>query len=175
MSEEVLKIKTTYKFDSFLMYLIQDITKRSSAEILNFFYELTTQVREVGLANRTGNGIHKKIADFFPGTSIPFHVEVRGQCRIDQYDLVTRKYSGVPYFKCQADIGFPTEITVSVNEKALEDNAVALMEKALLDAEDVPVAAFVRPQPKTPKMYKKLMDSFVGREPEPRKRRSRLP
>ena len=39
-----LKTKLNYRFDAFLLHLVQEATKRPSAEILNFFNELGKQV-----------------------------------------------------------------------------------------------------------------------------------
>lgn len=177
--KEVLPVKLSYKLDSFLMYLIQDVTKRPSIEIINFFHELSTQVAELGQKKRTGRGIHKKIDDYFPGTSIPFFMELEGSCRYsNQYDPVTRTYQTLEpkTFNCDVHVGFPDRPTY-IDAKVFEEIGDFLMEKALLGV-DVPAdspanAPFVRPAQRSSKMYKELMDNFAGRPVEEKPKRKR--
>ncbi len=170
-----LPIKLNYRFDSFLMYLIQDITKRPSIEIINFFHELATQVATLGQEKRTGHGIHKKIDDYFPGTSIPFHMELEGRPR-QHYNTNTRRYEDLNMFQCAVNVGFPERSTY-IDDKVFEEIGDFLMEKALLGVEvpaDSPAnQPFVRPEVRSPKMYKALMDSFAGRPVEEKKSRQR--
>lgn len=160
-----LPIKLKYHLDQFLMYLIQDVTKRPSIEIINFFHELATQVAELGQLKKTGHGIHKKIDDYFPGTSIPFHMELEGRPN-RAYDFNTRKYVDGETFSCLVNVGFPNRSTY-IDDKVFEEIGDFLMEKALLGVEvpaDSPAnQPFVRPEVKSPKMYKDLMDLYAGR------------
>ena len=178
--EKLLPIKLKYRLDSFLMYLIQDVTKRPSIEIINFFHELSNQIAELGQEKRTGNGIHKKIDDYFPGTSIPFHLELKGHPN-REYNYQTRKYADAEKFVCKVEIGFPDRSTY-IDDKVFEEIGDFLMEKALLGVEvpaDSPAnQPFVRPETRSPKMYKKLMDLYAGRPEEPkpeRKKRTKKP
>jgi hypothetical protein len=159
--DPIKEVKLSYRIDAFLLHLVQENSKKTSAEILNFFHELSKQVSQIGAEKRTGRGIRKKITDYFPGTSIPFHLDVKGYPRQD-YDGSTRKYSEEYHMHCEVEIGFPDE-KMYIKEQALDEIAVAIMEKALMDGEEVQMAPFIRPEIKSPKMYKKLMDSFAGR------------
>jgi hypothetical protein len=174
-----LPIKLTYRFDSFLMYLVQDITKRPTIEIINFFHELSTQVAEIGQKNRTGRGIHKKIDDYFPGTSIPFYLELKGHPNHHRtWDPVTRTYKDAERetFNCHVQVSFPDRPTY-MDSKIFEEIGDFLMEKALLGVEvpaDSPAnAPFVRPETSSPKMYKDLMDLYAGRPVEDKPKRKK--
>lgn len=163
--EKNLPIVVTYSLDSFLMYLTQEVTNRSSADIMNFYHELCTQVAEIGLKNRTGRGIKKKIDDYFPGSSIPFHLELTGYPTSEgTWNEKTRKYENHrDVFKCHATVGFPARPTY-MKEDMLHEIATFLMERDLLGVE-VPdnIKPFEKPETSSPKMYKDLMDRFAGR------------
>jgi hypothetical protein len=167
--EKTFKIEASYRFDAFLMHLVQDTTKRSSADILNFFHELGRQVSEMGFIKNKGRGIRKEMHDYFPGTSIPFHMLVKGHKSYGRWDYSTNKQIKADSYWCSVEVGFPSQIT-SIKEEELQNISVGLMEKALLDGGEVVVAPFVRPEIKTPKMYIALMNAFAGR-PEPEKKR----
>lgn len=171
--DKVSKIKYHYRFDAFLMYLVQDVTKRPSAEILNFFNELTVQVAEIGFKNKKEHqrSIHKKIDDYFPGTSIPFHLELKGLTIRPHVDWTT-KAERPGYLQAEVSIGFPDRATY-IKEDVLKEIEVALMEKALLGGEDINIPPFEKPPQSSGKMFKQLMDSFAGREPEPKKPRKK--
>lgn len=172
---ELLTIKLKYRMDSFLMYLIQDVTKRPSIEIINFFHELSNQIAEIGQQNRTGNGIIKKIDDYFPGTSIPFHLELKGSPS-RRYDYQAKKYIEAEVFRCDVSIGFPEQSTY-IADDVFNEIGDFLMEKALLGIEvpaDSPAnAPFKRPETFSPKMYKDLMDLYAGRPVEEKKRKKK--
>lgn len=172
IEENKLEIKLSYRFDSFLMYLIQEVTKRPSAEILNFFHELSTEVARIGYEKRTGTGIKKKIDDYFPGSSIPFHMELEGTPRSEgNWNQTTRQYENQKTtFRCEVHVGFPDRTTY-MNQEALDEMATYLMERALLGVDLPEVKPFERPEVSSPKIYKKLMDSFAGRPEEPKKPR----
>jgi hypothetical protein len=178
MTDDVnFKIKSSYVFDQFLMYLIQDVTKKPTAEILNFFYELAGQVAQVGFKTRKGRGIDKRIDDYFPGTSIPFHMRLKGHPGHNNmtWDPTTRRYAQVEEkydYSAFVDVGFPERIT-KINEDVLNEAAVAIMEKHLLGGDGMDLPAFERPVQSSGKMYKKLMDAFAGRPEEPKKPRKR--
>lgn len=168
-TKQLYPVKLNYRFDSFLMYLIQDVTKRPSIEIINFFHELSTQVAEMGQEKRTGHGIHKKIDDYFPGTSIPFYLELKGSPNVNRrYDRKTGQYISdeKTTFSCYVEVSFPNRPTY-MDAKVLEEIGDFLMEKALLGVEvpaDSPAnAPFARPETSSPKMYKDLMDLYAGR------------
>lgn len=166
--------KQSYTFDAFLLYLIQDVTKRPTAEILNFFNELGKAVSEIGTEKRTGSGIRKDITDYFPGTSIPFHMLVKGHKRNQNWNNQTKMYEGISEFMmCYVEIGFPDK-AMHIKAQDLDEIAVAIMEKALMDGEEVNMPLFVKPEFKSPKMYKSLMDSFAGRPESETTRKKRV-
>jgi len=157
------------------MYLIQDVTKRPSIEIINFFHELSTQVAEIGQKNRTGHGIHKKIDDYFPGTSIPFFLELKGRPN-RRYNRQSGKYDEAEVFACDVQVSFPDRPTY-IKEDVFEEIGDFLMEKALLGVEvpaDSPAnQPFTRPETSSPKMYKDLMDLYAGRPVAEKKTRKK--
>lgn len=177
--KDQLPIKLSYRFDQFLMYLIQDVTKRPTIEIINFFHELSTQVAEIGQQKRTGRGIHKKIDDYFPGTSIPFYLEMKGHPYVHrEWDRATSSYktSGQETFNCSVYVSFPDRPTY-IDSKVFEEIGDFLMEKALLGV-DVPADSpanqpFARPETRSPKMYKDIMDLYAGRPVEEKKGRKK--
>lgn len=166
-----VNIKMSYNFDAFLMYLVQDVTKKPSAEILNFFYELANAVASMGFkAKKDNGGIDKRIDDCFPGSSIPFHMRIKGRRRT--WDYVNGKYQTFdnPIYAAIVEVGFPTQ-NIHMDSKKLEDAATAIMEHHLLGGDVVAeVAPFDKPEPRSGRMYKKLMDEFAGRPTAEKKR-----
>lgn len=160
--DKITKIKYHYRFDAFLMYLIQDVTKRPSAEILNFFNELSTQVAEIGVdkMHEGQRAIDKKIDDYFPGTSIPIHMRVTG--------YRNRRQEEQPV-SCEVTVSFPTR-TAPIPEKDLQLAATMLMEHHLLGGEMPDVLPFTRPDIKSQRMFKDLMNTFMGRPSTKRKK-----
>ena len=163
MSQISPKISISYELNPFLIHLVQEVTKRPSAEILNFFHELVGQVCDIGLNKKksSSRSIRKNITDYFPGTSIPFHILVRGHFS-NRWDPTRQIYLDEKQFSCNAQVGFPEERTY-VKEEDLKEIAVGLMEKTLLGGEDVTVKDFDKPVINTPKMFKELMDMYSGR------------
>lgn len=138
--------ETTFKADAYLMYLLQTSTGLPTAKLLGFFSDLGKQVAKVGwdfMDKKNTRGMRKEIHDFFPGTSIPFMLFVKGY----------RWRSSEPATKYTADIivGFPEKATF-VKQQELD---TIIMENLLLGGCDM--APFERPEPKTPKLYKELM------------------
>jgi hypothetical protein len=177
IEKERIEVKLSFRFDAFLLRVIQDVTKRPSAEILNFFNELGKQVANIGTEQRKGSGIRKNITDYFPNTSIPFRLIVKGDPRgpYRKYDLNKKAYTDeeIPaHMNCEVEVGFPFE-GMGIETQKLDDIAVQLMEQALLGGEEVAMPPFARPEIRTPKMYKPLMDAFAGREPAKSKKRKK--
>jgi hypothetical protein len=190
--QENLPVKLSCRFDQYLMHLIQETTKRPSAEILAFFYELVSQVADLGAKDKmSGNpntrtnkrsrgGIRKNIVDYFPGTSIPFHMLVKGWKHNSHEWVPDPVKGGGTYvskgtvYQCNAEVGFPESRTY-IKEEDLKAISEALMERALLDApmDGINVPEFTKPEIQSPKMFKELMDAFAGREPEPKKSRKK--
>jgi hypothetical protein len=154
------KINLSYSFDSFLMYLLQDVTKRPTAEILNFFNELGRQVSEIGVEKAASTMIRKELTEYFPNTSVPFTFLMKGYHYGKSWD-------------CRAEVTFPWRRQLRVESKDLDRIGVELMEQALLGGEQVAMPPFVKPEIRTPKMYKSLMDAFAGRPPKEKKPRAK--
>jgi hypothetical protein len=107
LNEEGVKkqLSIAYKLDSCLMFLIQDVSKKPSADIINFFYELATTVCELSFKNKraTQRGFHKNIIDYFPGTSIPFNLKVSGY---------TRSWDPHAPFHARVEVKFPEKARI---------------------------------------------------------------
>jgi hypothetical protein len=177
--EKNFRLRINHHYDQFLMHLIQEVTKRPAVEILNFFYELAGQVARVGLEKKKGRGgIAKEIVDYFPDTSIPFLMTVKGGQKRASYiwDPTTRQQvqTDGEAHECTAEVGFP-EGRSFIPEAKLKEISEALMERALLDAplDGIEVPTFVRPEIRSSKMFVDLMNSFAGRPPRERKRRKK--
>lgn len=167
MSELDLPLSVSYKFDMNLLHLIQEVTKRPTSEILIFFYELINQVADIGAQDKLAEGsttgrIQKNIVNYFPGTSVPFHLRVKGfRSTKSDYNPITRCYENLEaVYRCSADLSFPKANTY-MNEEQLRSIQTALMEKALLGGENVELPPFDKPKIKTPRMFKALMEEFT--------------
>lgn len=147
MDKKVTREYSNLRADSFLMYLLQQHTQLPTATILGFFSDLGRRVAELGWADidkagRKSKRMRKEIHDFFPGTPIPFMLFVEGG-KSDWTDAIR--------YTANVEVAFPNRTThIKVSEL---DNII--MEKALLGGCDM--AAFEKPIPKTPKLYKALM------------------
>ena len=171
MGNKPLKIKSNYKFDKFLMYLIQDVTKRTSADIVNFFYELSNEVTKIGIEKRTGRGIHKKISDFFPKTNIPFLLVVRGDV-VHYWGRPDKAEEGFEIFGCSIEVGFPNSVT-HIDQDKLCNLSTEIMESEVLGGCDPTIPPFDKPVIRTPPIYRKLMTEYTGEvhkaPPKPKK------
>jgi len=171
----IMKVKLNYRFDAYLLHLIQETTKKQSAEILNFFNELSKRVCEIGAEKRTGQGIRKNIKEYYPGTSIPFHMLAVGHPSSRRWDPITKGYVvQEEVMSCSVEIGFP-EQKEYIKSQDLDDIAIALMEQALMDGEEIQRPPFIKPEIHTPRMYKDLMDAFAGRPVEEKEEKQRKP
>lgn len=169
--EELPTILKDYSFDPYLMFLIQEVSNRQAAEIVNFFHELAGQVCDIGVKNKTGRAIRKKITDYFPGTSIPFHMLVKGHKVRGKW--TNGNFVEGNYFSCEVRVGFP-DARLCMEEEELESIAVAIMEKHLLGGDEIiDGPKFTKPEIHTPPMYKKLMDSFMNRPVVEKSKRSK--
>ena len=133
--------------DAGLMYLIQQVTKQPTDEILGFFYDFGKEVFIVGIQNMKTNQreIRKNIEALYPGTAIPFLLNVEGG---------KRGYNGLPYGGT-IKATFPTNTSYMDTEKLME----LIMEKTLLGGSSLP--DFDAPPSRTPKMYKTLIDQVI--------------
>jgi hypothetical protein len=173
MSKEILPLKMYYRFDNYLMYLIQDVTKKDTVDIIAFFSDLSKAVSTIGQEKKTGGGIRKEILDFFPGTSIPFRMMVKGSISrfVRNWDPVSKRFINeeTKTFSCTVEVGFPEE-TLYMSEEKVERITEALLERELLGGGDIQLPAFDRPSPSTPKMYQKMMEDICGKAPPKPKR-----
>jgi hypothetical protein len=183
LEEKNIPIKITYCFDGCLMYLIQEITQKPPAEIVAFFYELAVQIAEIGAANKMAEkhggsrrAMRKKVTDYFPGTSVPFNMLVKGQKRtMGTWNSRTNLYENQhEAYSCRVEVGFP-ETKQYIPEDELKAVSDALMERALLEApmDGVKIPEFKRPVIRSNRMFEDLMNSFAGRPPKEKKRRKK--
>lgn len=148
----------TFRPDAGLMYLIQQTTKQSTDDILGFFYDFGKEVFIVGIKNMKHNqrDIRKNIEAIYPGTCIPFHLNVEGGkhyyygAKGDDED--EHKYHGT------ITATFPNNPTYMDTEKLIE----MIMEKNLLGGSSLP--DFETPKSKTPRMYKDLIDEVLKKK-----------
>lgn len=129
--------------DAGLMYLIQQVTKLPSDEILGFFYDFGKEVFVVGIKNMAGRSIRKDIQALYPGTAIPFKILVKG------YKGYGQGPSG------SIEVTFPDNSTYMDTEKLME----MIMEKTLLGGSSLP--DFEAPKSRTPKLYKDLIEQVL--------------
>jgi hypothetical protein len=179
VTKERIQVEVSYHLDQYLMHLIQEVTKRPTVEIIAFFYELASQIADIGAQAAIANGnraMRKEIVDYFPNTSIPFRMMVKGhkiiRYRRDKKGHHTDDHYDV--FDCDMELGFPENKTW-MKEEDLKRISEALMERALLDApiDHIVLPDFEKPVIRSPKMFKALMNTFLGREPEPKKSRKK--
>lgn len=125
------------------MYLIQQITKQPTDEILGFFYDFGKEVFIIGMENMGGRSIRKDIQAMYPGTDIPFKMLVKGYKGYGQGPTGT------------IEVTFPDNPTYMDTEKLME----MIMEKVLLGGTSLP--PFEPPKSRTPKMYKDLIQQVL--------------
>jgi hypothetical protein len=170
--EKEIPIKSCYYFDKWLMYLIQETTKMSTADIMAFFSDLSAAVINLGVQKaakknstyRPVAGMRKDIRDFFPGTSIPFKMLIKGHSYTQRFysgngPHVTNVENNV-YYKCEVEVGFP-ESREYLTEEYMKNLTEAMLEHSLLGGTPVSLPAFEKPKSKTPKLYVKLMQSVA--------------
>lgn len=147
--------------DSWLMYLIQNVTGQKTDEILGFFYDFGREVGRLGvedMANTRASSIRKDIRDFYPGTSIPFKLLVESSQYYGRYNANTGAYerSGedpdVELHRISVRVTFPESVQYFDTAKILD----VIMEKQLLGGSSLP--DFEAPKPRTPKLYKELIE-----------------
>lgn len=153
MSESI-KVRSRFTTDKFLMYLIQQTTKQPTDEILGFFYDFGTKVVEMGAEQMKGSSIRKEIHDFYPGTSIPFKMLVTGS-KTYHWNPISKIHEDERSFSGNIEVCFPSVAAYVDNTKLME----IVAEKALLGGSNMP--EFEKPEPKTPKMYKKLVEDIL--------------
>jgi hypothetical protein len=164
VNKEIIPVQLEFSFDSHLLYLIQDVTKKDSIDILAFFNDLSRSIAELGVEKRTGMGIKKKLVNFFPNTSIPFFMVVEGRPSTNR-----RWVKGAlieddrEVFRCHVEVGFPEDKT-SFPTEMISKITEALLERDLLGHEGGFLQPFDKPEPKESKMYKKMMEDICGKQ-----------
>lgn len=143
--KEVKEVKYRFKFDQWLMYHIQDVTKKSTVEIIAFFADLGKAVAIEGLEKRSGTTIRKKIDALFPGSSIPFHLLVTSNV-YRNWDPHLRAYSQHEVHEVYIFVGFPADPTYMSSEEVTKIQE-ALLERDLLGGSDVTLPPFEQPKP----------------------------
>lgn len=163
VAPEPIKIESRYEFDAFLMFLIQDVTKKHSADILSFFGRLSNKIITIGLEAKKGKGgIDKQIDDYFPGTSIPFHMRIKGHKDRGNWDYKANKRNENNVYNCSVEVRFP-QSDLYIDEKIFDKAEMSLTEASILETEPNDIAPFIKPEIRSPVMFKKLMDEFAGR------------
>lgn len=153
----VIEKMISFSPDNGLMYLIQNVTKQSSDEILGFFYDFGKQVLIIGIDNMEGKSIRKQIEGLYPGTVIPFKVLVKGRKQDYAWDDASRKYINLkePAYNGHIEVTFPDNPTYLNTEKLME----LIMEKELLGGSSLP--DFEAPKSRTPKLYRELIKQIL--------------
>jgi|GEM_PF-4755594 len=164
--EKHIETKMRFSLNRFLMYTIQDVTKKPSVEILAFFHDLSRSIANIGLEKNKGKGIRKDLEDFFPGTSIPFKMLIKGwkSWYRGTWNPHTRQHEGEQkdIFEVSVEIGFPDN-TLGIPEAQLKNISEALAERELLGGDGIVLPPFEKPETKTPKMYVKMMEEICGK------------
>lgn len=133
----------SFRPDAGLMYLIQQVTKQTTDEILGFFYDFGKQIAIEGIAKMEGRSIRKDIQAMYPNTAIPFKILVKGHRGYGQGASAS------------VEVTFPDNPTYMDTEKLME----MIMEKQLLGGSSLP--DFEPPKSRTPKMYKTLIEEVL--------------
>jgi len=154
-----LECKANFSADKFLMFLIQDVTRLPTSDILGFFADLSKAVAEEGVHYMFEKGTHsmrKEIFDFFPGTSIPYSIKVEGSkgYRYRRHDEPNPNVREAHY---DTKVGFPSQ-TSYIDQSELVN---IIVEKTLLGACEMP--NFEKPDTRCPKMYRDLMAEIKNR------------
>lgn len=167
-TEKVLALRTSLNVDSFLLYLIQQVTGESSVEILGFFNDFGRAVAQIGAEKRKSNTqtIRKDIRDFYPKSAIPFKLLIKGHYSswrsvkeeyIDANGKVQWKWNNIqdPHYFASISVSFP-EASQHFDSGVIDN---MLLEKMLLGGDDLP--PFKQPDPRTPKMFKALIEQVL--------------
>lgn len=115
------------------MYLIQQTTKQSSDDILGFFFdfgkEATIQISE-SVAKKKGNqrSFKRYLENYYPGTVIPFMIEVEGYLHKDTATNIKNLTSAY------VTVSFPNNTTYIDTQKMMDQ----IIEKQLLGGSSIP-------------------------------------
>ena len=133
--------------DAGLMYLIQQVTKQPSADIMGFFFDFGKEVLLEGISKMEGKSIRKDIRDYYPGTAIPFKLLVKAH-----------RWSSDPVKSGTIEIDFPDNSMYIRTSEMLD----MIIERELLGGSGIP--DFEKPASKTPKMYRDLIAKVLKGE-----------
>lgn len=145
----------SFRPDAGLLYLIQQVTKKPTDEILGFFYDFGKEVFIIGVQNMAGRSIRKDIQAMYPGTAIPFKILVKGQKSHRAWNQATGQYINKDSYSGTLEVTFPDNPTYMDTEKLMD----VIMEKALLGGSHLP--DFEAPKSRTPKLYKDLIEQIL--------------
>ena len=137
------------------MYLIQQVTKQSTAEIIGFLYDFGKQVFVVGCHNMSGRSIRKDIQILYPGTAIPIKVLVKGNKTHNIWNEDTKRYVTGESYNGTIEVTFPDNPIYMDTGKIVD----MIVEQELLGGCSLP--DFETPKSRTPKMYKDLIEEVL--------------
>lgn len=148
-----MTVDSKFTSDDALMYLIQDVTKLSTEEILGFFYDLGCKFAAIGfeaMEDLRTQSMRKEIIDYFPNTSIPFRMLVKGNK--ERYAKTQR---------ASIEISFPKKFNQIDTKKLIEQ----VLEVSLLGAAPT-LPPFPKPKTKTPRLYKDIIKQVFRKRSE---------
>lgn len=137
------------------MYLIQQVTKQPTAEIIGFFYDFGKQVFITGCENMTGRSIRKDIQLLYPGTAIPVKMLVKADKTYNIWNEQTKRYVSGDGYSGTCEVTFPDN-PIYMNTDSIID---MIVEQQLLGGATLP--DFEAPKSRTPKMYKDLIEQVL--------------
>lgn len=142
------------------MFLIQQVTKQPTADIIGFFYDFGKQVFIVGCENMSGRSIRKDIQILYPGTAIPVKVLVKGHKSHQIWNEKTRSYVSGESYSGTMEVTFPDNPIYMDTTKIVD----MIVEQQLLGGCTLP--DFEAPKSRTPKMYKDLIEEVLKGKPD---------
>ena len=134
---------SNFKVNKSLAYLIQQITKDSTQEILAYFFGISSFVANEVYEKSKASYTNKDIVLFYKDTPITFKIKMHcgGIQRVENYG---RHWS--------ASVGFPTQ----VEDQDITDLMTKVMETGLGLIEEDAIKPFERPILKTPACLRKV-------------------
>lgn len=131
-----------FKVNNSLAYLIQQVTKDSTQEILGYFYGISSFVADEVFKKSKASYVNKDIVLFYKDTPITFRIKLH--CGRIQDDSKPGNWS--------ANIIFPSES----EDQDITDLMTKVMETGLGLIEEEVIPAFERPVLKTPACLRKV-------------------
>ena len=143
MEQRSLRIES-FQADENLLYLIQVTSGQSAADILSYFHSIANEVA-IGAQATKADRISRRLTAFYPDTSIPICIGVRGGWREHNRVWIT--------------IGFPPKKNKLYGD--LAEVTSKIMEARLLGGEEPTVDPFKRPAFRFPSGTKKLFKEQI--------------